>query len=69
MDVKQLKKLLSLQDDESDWFEMFIHECNREGLISAQLEYNSEHQHLYFSPEAQVADNLVNFGNKLSTVF
>lgn len=69
MKIEKLTQMLDIYEGSTDNFLMFISQCNREGLINTTIEYKNDHGFIIFSAEAQVAENLVNFGNQLRDVF
>lgn len=69
MRIDKLKSMLELYPGASSNFEVFIHECNREGLISTSIDYEGTNGSIYFSAEAQVGENLIELGQQLKNIF
>lgn len=70
MKLSKLLKLLQFYESLSE-VEQLLFQCNREGLLYTTLNYHSVsgEPFLTFNPEAQVAENLVKFGDQLRDVF
>lgn len=69
MKMSKLQKMLQFYSSVTE-IEALLYECNREGLVHTTLNYHSQGEgFLNFNPEAQVAENLMNFGNELKDVF
>lgn len=63
------KTLLSQLQFFGSWekIEQLLFECNREGLVITVVDHAN--QIISFDQEVQVAESLINFGNKLRTAF
>lgn len=63
------KTLLSQLQFFGTWekIEQLLFECNREGLVITVVDHAN--QIISFDQEVQVAESLINFGNKLRTAF
>ena len=67
--ISKLQKLLNFFDNTTE-IERLLYKCNRDGLIYTTLNYHSNGEgFLSFNPEAEVTENLFEFGNQLRTVF
>jgi len=67
--IAKLQNLLIYYDTTTE-IERLLYKCNRDGLIYTTLNYHSNGEgFLSFNPEAEVTENLFEFGNQLRTVF
>jgi len=61
--MSKLQKLLQFFDNTTE-IERLLYKCNRDGLIYTTLNYHSNGEgFLSFNPEAEVTENLFEFGN------
>ena len=63
MKIDKLVKMLDIHQGSIQDFLMFINQCHREDLINTTIEYKKDEGFIIFSAEAQVAENLIHFGN------
>ena len=69
MKLSKLTKMLTFCKSVTE-VEVLLGDCNREDLVHTIINYHSQGEgYLNFNQEAQVAENLFNFGNQLNSVF